>query len=487
MTSEAGRRARAIRKVLWVTLGLNAAASAIKLIAGAASGSLSLVAGGLDSAFDGLANVAGLVAMRVVASPPDAEHPYGHRKFETLTAVGIAGLLLATCGRLAWDAAGRLAGFLGATGLPIPGGSTGVTAGADGHVGPEIGALALAAPLVSFALNFAASEYERRRGRTLGSELLVSDAGHTRADAGVSLSLFVGLIAVRAGYPIVDPLMALGIAAVVARVGLSIIRDTAGVLADAVALDPVALRTTAVAVPGVEGAHRIRSRGAPDAIAVDLHVQVDPHLGIGRAHAIGHAVQDALRARFSGIAEVVVHVEPEWALAGDEAGAAVRRALAAHPVEAHAIRVRDVADGRREVSLDLELEPTLNLRQAHALADVIEAAVIEAVPDVVRVVTHLEPRGGWVRPVRERPDAYAWRALVDRQVAEIAGLSEPYDVDAVIVGQRPCLSARVRADGGISLEEAHALAEELELRLRSAAPELDEVTIHVEPVSEGAA
>jgi len=285
-------RTRGVQRVLVITLGLNLGAAAVKLAAGLASGSLALTAGGVDSVFDGAANVFGLVAMQAAARPPDAEHPYGHRKFETLVAAVIAVLLFITCGRLvlsAIETVGRIV---------------------SGAPGPAVTLATISAPALAFAFNGLASSYEARWGRRLGSELLIADASHTRADAAVSLALIGGLIAIWAGFPLVDPLLALVIAGVIARTGIAIIHDTSEVLADAAVFDPETIARVAREVPGVESTHKIRSRGPADAVSIDLHAQVDPSLSIEDAHAIGHAVEQRLRSELSGVSEVLVHVEP---------------------------------------------------------------------------------------------------------------------------------------------------------------------------------
>jgi len=285
-------RARAIERVLVLTLGLNLGAAAVKLAAGWLSGSLALTAGGVDSVVDGAANVFGMVAMRTAARPPDADHPYGHRKFETLVAAVIAVLLFITCGRLVWSAVQNIADL------------------ATGGTGPRVNLFALVSPALAFAFNAVASSYEARWGTRLGSELLIADAGHTRADAAVSLALVGGLAAVWLGYPLADPILALAIAGVIARTGAGIVRSTSAVLADAAVLDPDEIARVATAVPGVAGTHKIRSRGPADAVSIDLHVQVHPEMTIARAHAIGHAVADRLKGHFDGVTEVMVHVEP---------------------------------------------------------------------------------------------------------------------------------------------------------------------------------
>ena len=432
-----------------------------------------MIAGGVDSAFDGLANVVALAVTRVAARPPDAEHPYGHRKYETLVAVLIGGLLLLTCGRVAWEALLRLAAM-------APGAAGPLAALAPEPTPLRVDGLVLAAPALAFGLNLLASCYESRRGRALGSELLVADAGHTRADALVSMAILVGLLAVRAGWTLVDPLLALAVAVVVARVGWAIVRDTTDVLADAAVLDPMSVAEAAAGVPGVAGTHKVRSRGTVDAVSVDLHVQVDPHLGIGRAHAIGHAVEDRIRERFRGTRDVVVHVEPEWALADGAIGRRVRRALSAFDVEAHEIVVHRASSGFTEVALHIELDPGLCLREAHVVADAIEAAVLREAPGVDRVISHLEPRHGATEAARAA-DGRDWDALVRIEVERVEGLWHAHDVQAMRVGEGVRLSAHVCADGDLALDAAHALAEQLERRLCEAAPELERVTIHLEP------
>ena len=295
-------RSRAIERVLLVTLCFNLAAAAVKLVAGWLSSSLALTAGGLDSVADGAANVFGLVAMRAAARPPDDDHPYGHRKFETLVAAVVAMLLFSTCGRLVWSSVSDFRGIVA------------------GEAGPRVDLVTLLGPALAGLCNAVASRYEARWGRRLSSELLIADAGHTRADAGISIALFAGLLAVRAGYPLVDPILALVIAGVIAWTGARIVLDTSRVLADAAVFDPAAIARIAAEVPGVAGTHKIRSRGPADAVAIDLHVQVDPDLSIAHAHAIGHEVAEQLKRHLDGVAEVMVHMEPAGGPDGGGAG-----------------------------------------------------------------------------------------------------------------------------------------------------------------------
>lgn len=449
-------RSAIMRRTLLVTLAANGLAALVKLLPGIASGSLSLAAGGLDSLSDAGTNVIALAASRAAAHPPDERHPYGHRKIETLVAIFVGVLLLLTAGRIAWAA---------------------VRALNQGAPGPVVTPLVILAPVIAALINIVTSAYEARQGRRAVSELLTADARHTLTDAVVSLALVVGLLAVRAGFAWADPAMALGVSALVAWVGVGILRHSGQVLADAAPLDAEALATSARSVPGVAGVHKVRSRGPLDAVAVDLHVQVNPALGIGRAHAIGHEVSRRIAADFAGVTDVVVHVEPDQAPGGDILSG-VQQVLGELPVNAHEVYVHTGA--QTEVTIHLEIPEAPTLGEAHAVATEVEATVRQRVSGVDRVVTHLEP--GPARETVSTPsDEDAIKAAVSAAVAGIPGLAEAHSLSVAEVDGALRLSVHVRADGRMPLATAHDLAEQLEARLRVGLPRLERVTIHVEP------
>jgi len=283
-------RFRAVRRVLIVTLILNLVATTAKLIVGYWTGSLSLIADGFDSVFDAASNIIGLVGIHIAARPADEEHPYGHRKFETFAALSISFLLFLTCWELVESAWARLT--------------------APETIVPEVNAWSFVALLVSIGVHAIVVIYESGAGKRLKSEVLVADAMHTRSDIYLSLSVIAGLVAVRLGLPIVDPILALIIAGLIAKIGLDIVRSTSRVLLDRAILDINRVERIALEVDGVRSCHRIRSRGQEDDIHLDLHVQVDPHISVERAHDIAHQAQRKLQQKIEGVADVVVHIEP---------------------------------------------------------------------------------------------------------------------------------------------------------------------------------
>ncbi|RYZ01564.1 MAG: cation transporter [Myxococcales bacterium] len=281
--------ARRVARVLWVTLGLNASVALSKIAYGHASGVLSIRADGFHSLTDSVNNLVGLLGVHFAARPADAGHPYGHAKFEVLAA-GCVGLsLLVMAYDVLTSAAARLTG----------------TAAAQ-----QLDPRAFVVLSVTLGVNVAVARYERRQSEVLGSTFLASDAAHTSSDVLVTLGVIATVALVQAGFPILDPVMALGIAGFIAWTGVQILRQNLRYLADAAVLEPHAVRDVVLRVAGVASVHKIRTRGSPGDIHVDLHVQVARHLDVVAAHRVTHWVIDALKSQLTGVTDVVVHTEP---------------------------------------------------------------------------------------------------------------------------------------------------------------------------------
>jgi cation diffusion facilitator family transporter len=278
-----------VRVILWWVLGLNLGVAFAKLGWGLWSQSLGMQADGFHSLFDGVSNVIGLIGISLAAQPPDRLHPYGHKKFETLASAGIAVMLLGTCGYVGWR---------------------GIQAFTNPHV-PNITGISFGVMIVTMAINAGVTRWEQRRGQELHSEVLIADSYHTASDLLVSFSVLASLVAVRFGYPLADPIIALIIAGVIAWTAFTIIREVAHSLADQIRLDPKEVQPVVLRVPGVLHCHSIRTRGLAHHIFIDLSIHVEKGLPIEQAHAIAHDVEDQLKTNFEGIEDVVVHLEPD--------------------------------------------------------------------------------------------------------------------------------------------------------------------------------
>ena len=280
---------RQVRFVLWAVMALNLAVAAAKLAIGYLTGSVSITADGYHSISDGASNIVGLIGVAWASQPVDLCHPYGHRKYETLAAVGIAALLFLVAFNVAREAVERLL-----------------------HPSvPEVTALSFAVMLATMAVNITVMRYERGEGRRLGSEILLSDAKHTSADLIVSTSVLLTLVAVRAGLPILDVITAFVVAGFIAWAGLNVLRENMEVLADRAPVSEHDIQTICRQVEGVRECHRIRSRGRPDDIYIDLHVLLERRLSLEQAHDIASQIESGLKHHIHGVRDVTVHLEPD--------------------------------------------------------------------------------------------------------------------------------------------------------------------------------
>jgi cation diffusion facilitator family transporter len=282
-------RDRAVRRVLWVVLGLNLAVAAAKLGLGQWIGSLALTADGFHALLDSSSNVVGLVGLAVAARPPDPGHPYGHRRFEAMAGF-LIGLLIAA-GMLE---IGRslLQGLIGSRSAPEPSWPV---------------AIAVA---VTIGGNLLISRYEARKGAELRSSLLQADAHHTMSDALGASAVLASLGAAALDIRWADEIATAVVLVLIARTAYYVLRSNFGVLVDEACLDPHEVRQTVLGVSGVHGAHKVRSRGHSDHVFVDLHIHLDPSMSLRRAHSVTHAVMDSIHEQFPEVVDVVIHTEP---------------------------------------------------------------------------------------------------------------------------------------------------------------------------------
>ena len=283
-----GTRHQAVSRVLVRVLLLNLAVAAAKLVLGYATGAVSIVSDGFHSLTDSTSNIIGLVGLRAARKPPDADHPYGHRKFETLAAAGIFVFLLLAVVEITRGALRRIA-------EPAP---------------PELSAVTFAVMIATLLVNLWVVRYERAQARTLKSELLLADSVHTRSDVFATIGVLISLTAVAMGYPLLDPIGGVAIAILIGRTSYEIARDTSGILSDRVVIGEDDIRDVVMSIPQVIGCHHIRTRGSMDHVFLDLHVWFPASMALREAHALSHDVKDLLMERFPQIGDAIIHIEP---------------------------------------------------------------------------------------------------------------------------------------------------------------------------------
>lgn len=233
-----------IRRILIYILILNWGVAAAKLIYGWLISSASMKADGFHSFSDGASNLIGLIGIWVASRPIDQNHPYGHKKYETLTSVAISALLFFVCFNVIREGIAR---FID-------------------PVTPEVNLNAFLVMIVTIAVNIFVMVYENKKGKELKSDILVFDALHTRADILTSASVIITLMAIKLGYPMVDPIVSLLIALFIGYAAVQILRESARVLSDGAAIPIQEIERVVLAIKGVKECHQIRSRGRADDI-----------------------------------------------------------------------------------------------------------------------------------------------------------------------------------------------------------------------------
>jgi cation diffusion facilitator family transporter len=281
-------RYESVVRVLYRVLFLNLAVAFAKIALGYFTGAVSVLSDGFHSLTDSASNVVALVGVSVARRPPDKNHPYGHRKYETMASLGILVFLVIVLVEVLSAAIDRF------------------RSGSVPKVFPEgIGIM-----VVTLIVNMIVVRYELREGRRLQSEVLLADAKHTRSDVLTSVTVIAALIGVWFGYTTLDATAAIIVAGFIGYACWEIAQGASRILSDEIVLAEGEIRRVVESVPDVLGCHQIRTRGPADYVFVDLHLWLPGKTPLESAHATSHVVKDRIMSRFPQVADVVIHIEP---------------------------------------------------------------------------------------------------------------------------------------------------------------------------------
>jgi cation diffusion facilitator family transporter len=445
------------RRTALVSIAAACVLIGLKVGTGIATGSLGLLSEAAHSGTDLIAALLTFYAVGVAVRPADPGHAYGHGKAEHLAALGEAAILVAASLVIAWRAVWRLVGL------------------AHGQVDARWYAFIVIGGVL--VIDAARAFVSYRAGRRYRSPALQANALHFASDFAGSTAVLLGLVGVRAGYQWADSSAALFVAVLVLLAAGRLMRLNVDVLMDRVPPDAqeAALAAIAALEPAVE-LRRLRMRQAGGRQFADVVIGVPPGAAVAQGHAAADAVEAAVHDALPE-SDVVVHVEPA------DAAALRERALAAaqnvpRVREIHNLSVLRVG-GSTEVSLHLKLPGDLPLEDAHEVATEVERAIVESVPEVDSVQTHLEPLAE-AGEGRSAEDVAVDTALVERIVREATG-STPRELRFISTDDGLLAHLTLGLDPTTTLAEAHARASEIEERIRRERPEIADVIVHTEP------
>jgi cation diffusion facilitator family transporter len=453
-----------VQRVLVAVLAANLFVTAIKIFLGFVTGALAVIADGFHSLVDSSSNLVGLFAIRMARRPADDRHPYGYRRYETLGALAIGGLLLVAAWEIGTSIISR------------------IISGAE----PTINPLIIILIVLTLPLNILIVFIETRAGKQLNSEILLADAKHTQTDIYVTVSVILSLVGVWLGWIWSDALVATGVVFLIVRAAFSILSDTTRWLTDAKVADATKVEEVARAAPGVRFVHRIRSRGTPEAAFVDLHVKVSPEMGTAQAHAVATEVERRLVAQLPNILDALVHIEPAsdndvnpWERMAND----LRQTADGMGLGAHDLHVHTDLRGAYTVEVHLEILDDISLGEAHSIADQFESRVRQRWSQIEEIITHLEPIHRKVLLPESAPDS-----VLESQIREILARhvrqDQIMDVDVYQFSGHMSASVKLALSSQLPLAAAHDVSESIEADMLKNIPALQRVTVHLEPEPE---
>lgn len=274
-----------VQRVILIEGAANLSVLIAKTVVGFSTGSLAILGDALHSLTDLANNVVAWVVIRLSNAPADREHPYGHRKFETLAVFFLASLLVVLAFELGLNAIRKE--------------DTEIASGPL-ELGIMVGVL---------VINISIAWWQRRWAKRLKSDILLADASHTFSDVLVTLTVIAGWQLSAIGYLWLDRLCALGVSALILYLAYSLFKRAIPTLVDQYAIDPDVLIAAVREVKGVQEVLRVRSRWVGSSPAVDMVISVDPELTTTDSHDISDEVENLIEKHFH-ITDVSIHVEP---------------------------------------------------------------------------------------------------------------------------------------------------------------------------------
>ena len=446
-------------RVAAISMFASAGMAAAKFAVGIAIGSLALISEALHSSVDVVATVITWLVVRVSDRPADDEHHYGHGKFESLSALGVIAMLYVLAGGILVESYSRLR---------------------EGAPPPTISAIPFIVLLIDIAVNFWRARALHRAARDTKSQALAADALHFASDVLGSIAVVAGLALSGLGYAWGDAAAAIGVAVMIALLGVRLARSTVETLLDRAPQGASAKAIAAIsAVPGVVDVERLRVRMVGSTHFIDAIVQVPRTYPIDRIDEIKRKAQDAV-SRVLDDADLTFTAAP---VARDNESIRERIMVIARNsgLAIHHVTVHDLG-GKLTVSIDLEVDGDMALNAAHDIAHELERNIRDEFGEDVEVDTHIEP----LEP--ELPlgaDAAPDRVeAIKAALARFAADGAIHDIHSVRVRNTDAgeiVNFHCRAAPSMSVIKVHENVDAIERALRRAFPTVKRVISHAEP------
>jgi len=446
-------------RVAAVSIFASAGMAAAKFAVGVAIGSLALISEALHSSVDVVATVITWLVVRVSDRPADEEHHYGHGKFESVSALFVIAMLYVLAGGILVESFGRLR---------------------EGVAPPTLSAIPFVVLLLDIAVNFWRARALHRTAQDTRSEALAADALHFASDVLGSIAVIIGLVLTGLGYRWGDSAAAIGVAVMIALLGLRMARSTVETLLDRAPEGAAEKAAAAIrAVPGVVGVERLRVRMVGSTHFIDAIVQVPRTDPIDRVEDIKRKAQAAVAAALDQ-ADLTFTAVP---VARNNESVRERIMVIARNsgLAIHHVTVHDLG-GRLTVSIDLEVDGEMALTAAHDIAQQLERNIFEEFGEDVELDTHIEPLEPELpHGVDAAPERVAAIAAALSRFAADGAIHDIHSVRVRDTDAGEIVNFHCRAAPSMSVIKVHEGVDEIERALRRAFPSVKRVISHAEP------
>jgi cation diffusion facilitator family transporter len=460
------------RHAAWLSVGSNTFLTLSKLLAGLATGSVSILSEAAHSAMDLIASGLATFSVHVADRPPDSSHPYGHEKVENVSGV-IEGLLI----------------FLAAAWI-IYESVDKLIHGVELHyLGHGVAVMALSA-----GLNLIVATNLRRSAIQNRSVALEADAAHLYTDVYTSAGVLIGLTIITIGEKFfgkdlswMDPAIAIVVAALILSAAYRITIKSFLPLMDAPA-SPEELQMIKESLNGFSARgmdfHKLRTRRAGGSLHIDLHMGCKPGITLEKGHELSHALKSRIEKSVPG-ANVLVHLEPARSIQtltlADEQVRCMREELLKDT------RVREILElkaqsyrGDLRVEAGVSLDPDVTLAESRVVTDELRARLERCFPEIQETVISLHPADGWQNAIH-KDDMELIRGIVGEHQSRFAGIHE---LEVISSGGIHRIHLALGFPHALPVAEAHSVGRNLESQIRRLFPEGAEIDIHIEPCNE---
>lgn len=431
-----------------------------KTIVGFMTGSLAILTDAVHSLLDLGASIITYFSVKISDKPSDREHHFGHGKVESLGALLQILFLLAACIGIILRAVDRMQSHSAEINLNV---------------------WAFAVVLLSITIDFNRVRALRRVAKKYSSQALAADALHFSADIYVSAVVLLGLVAIKLGFSVADPVAAIAVSLFIISTAVRLARRSIDVLLDrAPAETEEVIRQTVRSFPEILGITKLRLRSDGRTTFAEMSLNVDRALTFGRADNLAARLQRALQDHLPAV-DIIFTLIPASA-ESEKTADAVRYIVSSFGLTLHHLIISETDEGNF-VSMHIELPGEITLNEAHSRAGEISARLHREIPTLKKAVIHTEPLSTDSGSSPENvPNLDVLRDKVKVIVESFPGVADCHNIILTPLTRGLALSADMRMNGSVTLDQTHQMSEKVEKKLREEIAELTSITIHLEPL-----